>query len=340
MPNKEFKTLHLTITCKVGEVPCMNELKKGFTAGICYFVGFAPGRDEVFQHQVNEGNLDNSTSSATELDQASYLASGDAICSKAENLNVYGSLGIFAVKDDHSVKNHLVITCYHVCYNGENSFPKNRNSLDWHKILTEDSKNVESPTRQTEYWYRHRLPDNEEGGEKNDILGKFYWGKKDEFHDIGFIEVKEDIKCRCTIDDIDDKKIATRKEIGEEMEKGELIVEKTGFRTKKTRGILTQTISRPPLFRDGYLIKSKNHDQPFANLGDSGSLVKVVVNDKKLPFAYFFTTGNEYQNSQEEFKKHVCFSLDHSLKDFANANEGDVKPCLKLCGAPQCSSEF
>ena len=115
------------------------------------------------------------------------------------------------------------------------------------------------------------------------------------------LEVKEDLKWWCTIDDIGDK-VATRKEIGEEMAKGELIVEKTGFRTKKTRGILTQTISRSPLFRDGYLIKSKNHDEPFANLGDSGSLVKVVVNNKKVPFAYSFITGHPNNKSQEEFK--------------------------------------
>ena len=288
MPNEECKTLHLSITCKVGEVPCMSELKKGLKAGICYFVAFASGTDEeIFQYLVNEGNSNNPTSTATEPDQASLPAYGDAICSKADNRNVYGTLGIFAVKDDRSFKNHLAVTCYHVCYNVDNPIPENHSPPNWHEIYAQDSENDESLTRKTVYRYRHKMThekndeqSEEKGGEKFGILGKFHWGVNDKSHDIGFVEVEQDLKCKCTINDIDDQ-VATREEIGKELEKGELIVEKTGFRTKKTRGILTKSYSHLPIFRNGYLIKSENLDKPFADPGDSGSLVKLVVNNKK-----------------------------------------------------------
>ena len=196
---------------------------------------------------------------------------------------------------------HCAVTCYHVCHNGDIPFQKDRCAYECHQILHNDSKNDRSRTQQTKYWYRHRK------GEIKDELGEFSWGKKDEFHDIAFIEVEQNLKCKCTINDISDK-VATRKEIGQKMRRGKLIVEKNGFKTGETKGILNRIISSypsesSPIFRECYLVEDENRDEPFADGGDSGSLVRLAVDEEKIPFAYLVARKGGERNSQQKEKK-------------------------------------
>ena len=308
----------------------MNELKKGLGADISQFVEFVEGTHETdFEYLADDGNYDNNTSLTTELSQAIYPASGDAIYLKEDSRDGYGTLGILTVKDDHSME-HCAVTCYHVCYNGDIPFQEDRDSYEWHQILCDDSKNDGSLTRQTKYLYRHR-----EGEIKNE-LGQFSWGKKDEFHDIAFIDVAQNLKCMSTVNDISDK-VATRKEIGQKMRGGKLIVEKSGFSTKETKGILSGIISgypseSRPILRECYQVEDETPDKPFADRGDSGSLVKLVVGEEKIPFAYLVAReGGEHNSQQKRKKKNFCFSLDDSLNEYTEKGEQSVKPCLKSC---------
>ena len=151
--------MHLFITCKVGEVPCVNELKKGLGDEISYLVEFVEGTDEKdFEYLGHDSNCDNNTSLTTVVSKATHPACGDAIYIKEDSPDDHGTLGIFTVKDDHSMK-HYAVTCFHVCYNGGIPFRKDRCPHEWHQILHDDSKNNGSRTRQTKYWYRHRTVD-------------------------------------------------------------------------------------------------------------------------------------------------------------------------------------
>ena len=112
------------------------------------------------------------------------------------------------------------------------------------------------------------------------------------------------------------------------MRGGKLIVEKNGFSTKETKGILSGIISgchseSRPIMRECYQVEDENLGKPFADRGDSGSLVKLVVGEEKIPFAYLVASKGG---------KYFCFGLYDSLKEYAKTAAQNVKPCLKSCG--------
>ena len=147
-----------------------------------------------------------------------------------------------------------------------------------------------------------------------------FLGEKNEFHDIAFIDVKQNLKCKCTINNISGK-VATRQEIGKKMSGGKLIVEKNGFSAEETKGIISGCHSESrPVLRECYQVEDENLDKPFADRGDSGSLVKLVVGEEKIPFAYLVASKGG---------KYFRFGLDDSLKEYAKTGAQNVKPCLK-----------
>ena len=364
-PNEECNAFHLMITCESGKVPCMAELKKKIGKNIVFYVEFIPGVEEGFQYLANERSDNESPSNPT---------SGDGIYIEGDSVERYGTVCIFGFTFNEE-KKHFALTCYHVCYGQR--LPDNKAKA--HKTLTKDSRNKKSFTRSSKFCYRARqmheeveghdknhnggqedkLPNanNEEereeqsnSGSEGHLLGKFAWGKYDNYHDIGLVQLNDFKDCNCQISDIDHDKVATKEEIGAELEKSnpkvQLIVEKTGFRTGTTRGILYKQgycslkSKKGPKLKQGYLVINENADAPFAKPGDSGALVKLVRADNtKLPFAYLtFSRKQKINRKLKAQEVYFCFSLDNSLKYCKERSNDSVEECLIVCGQSRIES--
>ena len=93
--------MHSIITCKVNEVPCMTELKKGLEENI-YFVGFVPETNDMnFKFLINGGDCDSLTLT-TSPDQARDPLSENVAYITEDRPDDYGSLGIFVFEGDQS----------------------------------------------------------------------------------------------------------------------------------------------------------------------------------------------------------------------------------------------
>ena len=361
-PNEECNALHLMVTCESGKVPCMAELKKKIGENIVFYVEFIPGIEESFQYLVNR-HSDNAL--------PRNPMSGDGIYIEGDSVERYGTVCIFVFTFNEAEK-HFALTCYHVCYGKK--LPDNKAKA--HKTLTRDSRNNKSPTRSSKLCYiARRMHEEVEGHDENHngmqeeklpngnheeerdeqgnneteghLLGKFVWGKYDDYHDICVVQLDDFNDCTCIIPDINLNKIATKTDIARELGKSNrLIVEKTGCTSGTTRGILYKQGycflrgKKGPKLQQGYLVINENADEPFAMPGDSGALVKLVLADnRKLPFAYLtFYKMQKVGCKSKAQKVYFCFSLDESLKECKRKSCRDLRECLIDCGRSKIES--
>ena len=359
-PNEECDALHLMITCESGKVPCMAELREKIGENIVFYVEFIPGEEEGFQYLVN-GHSDNAS--------PRNPMSGDGIYIEGDSVERYGTVCIFTFNEGEK---HFALTCYHVCY-GE-KLPDDKAIA--HKKLTEDSRDSKSPTRSSRFCYRARRmheevegqdenhngvqedgianANNEEerdeqgnSGSKGHSLGEFAWGKYNDCHDIGVVQLNDFKDFICKIPDINLDEIATKEVVGSKLEKSNrLIVEKTGCTTGTTRGILHKQGycflkgKKGPKLQQGYLVINENADKPFAVPGDSGALVKLVLADnKKLPFAYLTLSRMQKVGCKSKAQEvYFCFSLDESLKECKKKSCKSLGECLIKCGQSRIES--
>ncbi len=181
---------------------------------------------------------------------------------------------------------------------------------------------------------------------KGCMLGKFSWGVLNERHDISLIELERGLNCFCTMSDIDNEQDPEncKQYIAHKLrEHRKVIVEKTGFSTGTTKGIVYRygfcdLKGRNLRLRKCYLVKSENPDKPFSAPGDSGSVVKLVrKGNKKLPFSYLSLWKNLTKNDQSPFDErqveYVCFNLQNSLNEHERFKTKDLKACLGSCAA-------
>ena len=372
-PSERENGLQLFITREKeeDELLCMAELKKEFGEDIVNYVEITPGTDAVFEYLGNGNNCDYA-SPTTKSRQNDGPMSGDAIYIDGDIPDSYGSLGIFIADDTGK---HFATTCYHVSYDGR-KLPKN-DIAKRHQKLNKDSENTNSITRSCRYRYRCRSEENEneekqedegkienykqqeqqqamgkkgKSGARNEnkgcMLGKFSWGVLNERHDISLIELERGLNCFCTMSDIDNEQDPEdcKQYIAHKLrEHREVIVEKTGFSTGTTKGIVYRygfcdLKGRNLRLRKCYLVKSKNPDKPFSAPGDSGSVVKLVrKGNKKLPFSYLSLWKNLTKNDQspidERQVEYVCFNLQDSLNEHERFKTKDLKACLGSCAA-------
>ena len=170
------------------------------------------------------------------------------------------------------------------------------------------------------------------GQDGESLLGSFLWGKFNKYHDIALVKVNDgqdhlsssDI-CSWTTEVFPAKKVnemICKRDVRVE-------VEKIGFRTGKTGGIISQmgccirNKGGKRHHKKGYLIKNDpNKCVPFATDGDSGSLVKVLLEktNEKIPFGYLVgrTLTRKKRSQPEKCERFYCISLRKSLDEFDN----------------------
>lgn len=163
----------------------------------------------------------------------------------------------------------------------------------------------------------------EDRSKKKKPLGKFLWGTCGEFHDISVVEILDHVLCACIIDDITCNRLATKKEIDDELEKGGVIVKKTGCATGTTKGVLIkrgyfkQRGGKGPHLKNGYLITDLAGSKSFARAGDSGSIVKLVMGETNLPFAYLVgLSSQKIGRAKGPERVYFCFDLSESFEEF------------------------
>ena len=135
--------------------------------------------------------------------------------------------------------------------------------------------------------------------------------------------VSDDFARHSLNEDINSSELISDMEIpGWFHEKGEIPVEKTGYSTDTTRGILRKYSYTADCFnyKNGYLIGDADPKKPFLKRGDSGALVKLLL-DNKNRYMFAYVVG------QIEPGKYFCFNLKKSFEEYKQ----DLKPCLKEC---------
>ena len=141
--------------------------------------------------------------------------------------------------------------------------------------------------------------------------GKFR-AKFNEEHDFALLLVSDDFARHSLNEDINSNELISNMEIAGWLdEHGEIPVEKTGYSTNTTRGILRK-YSYPAdcfNFKNGYLIGDADPMEPFLKKGDSGALVKLLLgNENRYMFAYVV--------AQIEPGKYFCFNLEKSFEEY------------------------
>ena len=143
-------------------------------------------------------------------------------------------------------------------------------------------------------------------------LGEYFWGTYDNENDICFVELGPNDKCECQISAYQPQKIIPRKcEINTFIRNGACTVEKIGCRTGKTTGrVLCINYCKfgKHRMRAGLLVKDEDGN-PFADPGDSGSLVSLFVEDKKIPIAYLKAAEKDKKKKKDKKKTHYCIFL-------------------------------
>ena len=270
----------------------MTELKEKLGKEIVLFVEFLAGMEDDFQYLADQDNNENMSSTTPEKNQTREAMSGDEISIDGETQ--YGTLGYFGFKN----ATYFATTCYH-----------------------EDNGNGEEQKNDA------NITEEMSGQDGESLLGSFLWGKFNKYHDIALVKVNDgqdhqsssDI-CSWTTEVFPAKKV--NKMI---RKKGVTVyVEKIGFTSGKTGGIITQMgccirkKGGKHHHRKGYLIENHPY-RPFAKKGDSGSLVKVLKStDEKIPFAYYVgkTFTRKKRSQTEKCEQFYCLSLHNSLDEF------------------------
>ena len=107
---------------------------------------------------------------------------------------------------------------------------------------------------------------------------------------------------------------------------------KTGCCTGTTWGILKQSsyFSKQSNFKNGYLIKKVNPGVPFLKEGDSGSLVKVQLDDTGSLGVFAYAVGICDLDNQEE--SYLFLNLKKSFEFVSDlVPRNDLVPCLINC---------
>lgn len=286
------KSWQIYITCFQNQVPSMVELKKLFGVDIATFVDF-----------VQDCSPNDKTLPPPRLLRGPR--SGDKICLEMQDHSLPGgTLGILSYSD----KKHYATTCYHVCF--KKDLPEN-----FREILKDDYANKNSDgCRGAKCLYK--LINDEER-----LLGEFRYGLYDDGHDIALVEMESQLNCAEAVNFIEENQIETElanveqvEEIFHEMS-GDVPVEKIGAVTGKTKGQLVSVDAYDGNPGEETCYKVTGIDnQEFARKGDSGSLVYLSHNGKRIPFAYVYA-GNA---------NIFCHNLLHSIRKLFN----NIQPCL------------
>ena len=305
------KSWQVYITCAHNKVPSMADLKKIFGVDISYFVDF-------IQESIDE----DSKRSKESLPFPSYLRgpiSGDELCVQ-EGKGGYGAVGILTGDNEK----HYATTCYHVCF--KNDLPEN-DIKEGHKILMQDCANESKGCQGATCVYTT--------DQHTRQLGQFCYGLYNDNNDIALIGLDRSINCSDMVKFLGEKSInpalASKKEVKDMLfEKKELRIEI--IRPVKIRGILFAAtgvdVKRCPRYKRCYRIKMTG-DTPSPSKGNSGSLVYLLYEGEKIPFAYLCMVipGSDEENV------YYCRSLDHSIEELIRKFklQRRIKPCLREC---------
>ena len=298
----------------------MSDLKKGFGTDISCFVDFVQESDDE-----NSKDSKDSKDSKKSIPFCSYLRgpiSGDELCRVQEGKGTYGAIGILT----GGSKKHYATTCYHVCFKGD--LPEDIKK--GHEILKEDCEKQSQGCKGTTYLYTP--------SRQKEILGTFYCGLYDDNHDIALIELQPTINCSDTVEFLANKSIrpalASNKEVKDMFyEMVELPVEIIKKR-KPTKGKLFAATGgkRDARNKRCYRIK-RIGETDFAQEGDSGSLVYLVYEGEKIPFAYVCTVIPE-SDKVIYYCRSMAHSMEQLIKEHSRDVNSDMKPCLGKCGQP------
>ena len=305
------KSWQIFITCAPNTVPSMADLKKTFGTNIASFVHF-------IQESIDEKSKD----SKEFLPSPSYLVrgpiSGDKFCVEGPK-GGYGSIGIITGDS----KKHYATTCYHACFIGD--FPKN-DIKKGHKILKEDYANGSPRCKGATCVYTTEQ-------KPQPKLGQFCHGLYDDNHDIALIELEPSVNCSDMAEFLAKKTIspalADKKQVKDMLfEMKELPVEI--ICPAPTKGVLFAVtgVRRCTKNKRCYRIR-RNGKKDFATEGDSGSLVYLIYQGEKIPFAYVCMVIPEPGEVV-----YYCRSMDHSIKQLIKRHipKSSMQPCLEKCG--------
>ena len=288
------KSWQMYITYAENTTPSMVELKKLFGVDIAYFVDFI------------QGNKDRK--------EPRFLGpvSGDLLWVDQNDGRVSnGTIGILIAADN----NHYATTCYHSCFKGDLNGGQQQKDEILKKDYEENARGCEGPCNYVA----------EQGQIRR--LGDFHLGFYDGPHDIALIELDPVFNCANAVDLLNQLNIQAllgRQQVNKMLfDKEILAVEKYGSVTARTTGTFYGFGTADPINKDCYLIK-RNDQQPFAEEGDSGSLVCIVDGKRRIPFAYVM-------RGVSEENKFYCQNLRYSL----NKLNEDHRPCLAHCGFDQ-----
>ncbi|XP_028403103.1 uncharacterized protein LOC114525851 isoform X2 [Dendronephthya gigantea] len=296
--NKEKKSWQMCITYARNTKPCMQDLKNVFGDNIAPFVKFTEESD----------------------DKDEYLqgpSSGDTLCLRNNDIENRGTLTILANQTSNP-GNRYAVTCYHVCYCHEN-FPND--ITEQHRRLKDDCSNDATGCRRTECYYIH-------GNEFE--LGEFECGLYDDSNDIALIKLTPGLTLDRAIALLGNgvqSELLSKQEVGNIFERcmaeGKLpTVKKYGAVTNETQGELHSITSmRLSDGRNlGFYGIQETREGAFAERGDSGSLVCIIDEDKKLPFAMVCNrTGQVF----------YCSNLRNSLEALIRRHEMmNIQPIL------------
>ena len=294
--NKD-KTWKIYITYDQDQKPCMEDLEKIFGDNIFCFV-------DLIQEQVDD------------YKDSGFLR-GPKPGDKLKNGSFSGTIGILGVADRNS-KLLFATTAYHVCFQKELS----GEFFEDHKKMKEDCKKGSPECANVFYKYTNE--------KRTENLGKFHHGIYNDKHDIALIELQEKLDCRDAVTFLEqktlEKALLSEEEAGRKIKEklkkdGFVPVGKFGWVTKHTEGKLV-SIDGGPLSNEMesafYGIRKMRGKGNFAEEGDSGSLVYMICDGKKMPFAYIQS-------------KHGSLYCSPNMKSALDALNLSITPCLGEC---------
>ena len=306
------KSWQIFITCAPNTIPSMADLKKEFGTNIASFV-------EFIQESFDEDRKDSQESRPS----SSYLRgpiSGDELCVQGPK-GGYGAIGIITGDSEK----HYATTCYHVCF--KEDFPK-EDIKKGHEILKQDYANQSKGCKGAICLYTTE--------QEETVLGQFCHGLYDDNHDIALVELEPAINCSDTVEFLKNKNIspalADKKRVKEmffDTKEKELPVEIIR-RPEPTEGKLFAItgVRRCERNKRCYRIR-RTGGENFAIEGDSGSLVYLIYEGEKIPFAYVCMVIPESNKVV-----YYCRSMNHSIEELIKKRMpgSSMKPCLQQCG--------
>jgi hypothetical protein len=224
-------------------------------------------------------------------------------------------------------KKHFATTTYHVCF--KEDFPKD-DIKKGHEILKEDYANKSQGCKGATCVYATE--------QEKKLLGQFSCGLYDDNHDIALIELQPTINCSDTVEFLANKSIrpalASKKEVKDMFyEMVELPVEIIKQRKPKKGKLFAATgVTRGARNKRCYRIK-RIGETDFAKEGDSGSLVYLVYEGEKIPFAYVCMVIPE-SDKVIYYCRSMAHSMEQLIKEHSRDVNSDMKPCLGKCGQP------